>query len=414
MNLLKGLVKCFASYDPSWSQPIELMSSGVKIGLSMFAPTLAIILIGSISPSMTTSSINQHEMLSSPLVDSFSPYTTQAAQISLPSTKIVDVSYIARLCTLSILSPVTFDILFNRFLPLTKMTLLRLMVVIMSRKSADDSAKAVISQRLKSGRVRRCRGYDLYFPPKQNDNLRIEHEGKVLIPSLFFFPGFGITHEAYSETAAAISDCGIAVAVISLEPLRLAHKELGGGKNDISRLLASAGTDVSSYYKDYASPLIIEWNLGGHSMGAYNSLQLAEYIVNQSEMLSVAMKDESSVSRIGSDIIVWAAGNLVDAIPNLRVNNKISPLRVLLINGSNDGIVQFTPQTKRELLTKLPKSTTELRTIKGANHSGFSSYDTASKKSATYAMNGHRTISLEAQHNEACILTARFLLNRYK
>jgi len=413
MRLLKGLVKCFSSYDPSWSQPLELMSSGVKIGLTMLAPTIAIILIGSILPSstMTPASINYNGLLSSSLVDSFSPYTSQADHISLPTSSI---SYIRRLCTLSILSPVTFDILIRHFLPITRMTLSRLVVVLMSRKSADDSAKAIISERVRSGRAKRRRGYDLYFPPKQVDKLKIKQRGKVLIPSLFFFPGFGIDHTAYSDVAARISDCGIAVAVISLEPLRLAHEALGGGIDDIRRLLRVAGKDVSKYYKHETSSLIVEWNLGGHSMGAYNALQAWAASDDESELPSVILKNKKSVSRMGSDIVVWAGGNLVDGVvPNLRINRR-PPLRVLVLNGSKDGIVKMSPQQKRELLSRLPKSTTELRTIKGGNHSGFASYDTASKKSSTFAMNGPRTISLEAQHSEACSQTIRFLLDRYK
>ncbi len=416
MKLLKGFVRCFSSYDPpSWSQPLELMTSGMEIGLTMLVPTIAIILIGSILPSSTApASINYGGLLSSSLVDTFSPHVTQAAHISLPpSTSIIDTSYIGRLCTLSILSPVTFDILFRHFLPIMRITLARLVVVLGSRKFPDASAKDTLSQRVREGRAKRRRGYDLYFPPKQVDKLGIKQRGKVLIPSLFFFPGFGIDHASYADLAARISDDGIAVAVISLEPLRLAHKALGGGIDDICRLLRVAGKDISKYYKDDTSPLIIEWNIGGHSMGGYNSLQLAEDVMNQSEVPSVILKNKKSVSRIGSDIVVWAAGNLFDGVPNLRINKR-PPLRVLVLNGSNDGIVQMSPQKKRALLSKLPKSTTELRTIKGANHSGFASYDTASKNSSTFAMNGPRTISLEAQHNDACSRTIRFLLDRYK
>lgn len=382
----------------------------------MLVPTIAIILIGSILPSSTTTpaSINYDGLLTSSLVDSFSPHASQAAHISLPpSTSIIDMSYIGRLFTLSIFSPVTFDILFRHFLPITRITLRRLVVVLGSRKAADTRAKAILSQRLREGRAKRRRGYDLYFPPKQVDKLGIKQRGKVLIPSLFFFPGFGIDHVAYSDLAARISDEGIAVAVISLEPLRLAHKALGGGIDEIRRFVRVAGKDISKYYKDDSSPLIIEWNIGGHSMGGYNSLQLAEDIMNQSEVPSVILKNKKSVSRIGSDIVVWAAGNIVDGVPNLRINKR-PPLRVLVLNGSNDGIVQMSPQQKRALLSRLPKSTTELRSIKGANHSGFASYDTASKSSSTFAMNGPRTISVEAQHHEACSRTTRFLLDRYK
>ena len=422
------MVRCFASYDPSWSQSLELMSSGMKIGLTMLLPTIALILIGSILPSSTTTATIDNygdggRLLSPSLVNSFSPYISQAASLALPTTTAtsnnndIDVQYIGRLGTLSLLSPVTYDIVFHHFLPILKMTISRLIVVLMSRKSSDESCRTILSQRVRSGRVKRRRGdYDLYFPPKDN-KLRIKRSGKTLIPSLVFFPGFGIHHSAYADVAARMSDAGIAVAVVSLEPLRLAHEALGGGIDDIRRLIRLAGEDISSYYnyKDNSSGLIIEWSLGGHSMGGYNSLQLAEAIEQQShsESTSVILKNKKSISRVGLDIIVWAAGNLVDIMPNLRINKR-PPLRVLLLNGTNDGIVKISPKQKRQLLSKLPKSTTELRTIKGANHSGFASYDTASMKSSTFSFNGHRTITLEEQQKEACSQTVRFILDRYK
>lgn len=291
------------------------------------------------------------------------------------------------------------------------MTLARLMVVVMNRKDGDVSAKAIISQRVRSGRAKRRRGvYDLYLP--QNDKLRIKRGRETLVPSLILFPGFGIHHSAYAEVAARISDSGIAVAVVSLEPLRLAHEALGGGIDDVRRIIRLAGEDVSRYYNNY-SELIIEWSVGGHSMGGYNSLQLAEAILIEQETPSVVLKNKKSVSQIGLDIVVWAAGNLVDIVPKLRINKR-PPLRVLILNGTNDGIVRMDPKLKRKLLSKLPKSTTEMRTIKGANHSGFASYDAASKKSTTFSFNGERTITLNEQHEEVCSQTVRFILDRYK
>lgn len=411
---LIGLVKCFSSYNASWAQSLELMYAGVNTGLMMLAPTIMLIMIGSILPSSSTTTINNYDgLLSQSLIDSFSPYAAHTTSLSLqPTTSNVDVPYIGRMCACAFLSPVTFDIVFRQFFPILHMTITRLVVVLMSRKRADESAIAVVSQRIRSGRVKRRRGvYDLYFPPK-DDKLMMKNSGKTIIPALFFFPGFGVDHTAYADVAARMSDSGIAVAVLSLEPFRLAHKALGGGIDDIRRLLRVAGEDISSYYGN-DSELVIEWGLGGHSMGGYNSLQLAKDITNESASPSVII-NKSSVSRVRLNIVVWAAGHLVDVVPNLRINKR-QPLRVIVLNGSNDGIVQISPQKKRELLSRLPKSTTELRTIHGANHSGFASYDTASKiNSSTFSLNGHRTITLEAQHEEACSQTVRFLLARYK
>ena len=413
------MVRCFASYDPAWSQPLELLSCGMKLGLTMLVPAITLTILGSIlpSPALTTLSIDDFAgRLSPSIVASFSPYIPQTSGLALQATSssnnIIDTQYIGRLCTLSLLSPVTYDILFHHFLPIMRMTLTRLMVVVMNRKGGDASAKAIISQRVSSGRVKRRRGvYDLYLP--QNDEkLRIKRGGKTLVPSLILFPGFGIHHSAYAEVAARLSDSGVAVAVVSLEPLRLAHEALGGGIDDVRRIIRLAGEDVSRYYYNY-SELIIEWSVGGHSMGGYNSLQLAEAILIEQETPSVVLKNKKSVSQIGLDIVVWAAGNLVDIVPKLRINKR-PPLRVLILNGENDGIVKMDAKLKRQLLSKLPKSTTELRTIKGANHSGFASYDTASKKSTTFSFNGERTITLNEQHEEVCSQTVRFILDRYK
>jgi len=324
---------------------------------------------------------------------------------------------------LSLISPISLDVIFNRLSPIVFQVLQRFKVVLQSRKRADHSTRVQLREKIKEGRVLQRHSYDLYFPPKESSGDTTTHSNPI--KCLLFFPGFGIHHSAYADVASLISMYGIPVAVVSLEPLRLAHAKLGGSIQDVRRILKSAGRDVAKYYKQHDNDkskekdnesVILEWDLGGHSMGGYNSLQLAP-VVQQSDdehlTIKLSKKDES-LSRIGSQIIVWGAGNLVESVPNLQTLNSSdeSTFRVLILLGSNDDLAKFTShRQKRDLLRKLPRRS-RMQTIKGANHSGFASYDEASKKSSTFSLNGIRDITLTDQQKETARRTADFLLNQ--
>ena len=427
---------------------------------------------------------------SSELVSSstLTPPTTMMGLI--PSLYTFDLSYVIRLALLSLLSPVAMDLLFNHFAPLFIQVCSRLIVVLIARKGPDADARIALAQRVKIGRVIRRHGYDLYLPPppspllslvqqplleNNNDQTKSnvddgagptkatgpslnnmeqhqqqhqpqqppspaskDSQNKKIIQSLLFFPGFGICHSAYSDVASRMSDMGIPVAVVSLEPFRLAHNVLGGGMNDVKRLLKLAGKEVVQYYKraqkneninaieDCADQtMIVEWALGGHSMGGYAVLQLGEELLEINEQPSITLRD-GSISKVSNQLIVWAAGPFVDSVPDLRTttlsplssyrdksHTAVSkPLKVLILLASKDEIAKFqSEQQKLELLSKLPKRTTLLHTIDGGNHSGFASYNTATKKSKQ-STDGTRDIPLEVQHVEACSRTVCFLLQK--
>jgi pimeloyl-ACP methyl ester carboxylesterase len=220
-----------------------------------------------------------------------------------------------------------------------------------------------------------------------------------------------VHHSSYADVASRISDYGIPVAVASLEPLRLAHKKLGGGMDDVRRLIRLAGEELVMHYKrlHLDEKVVIEWALGGHSMGGYNALQLAEVLqASNGQVNSVSLKN-GSISRLGAKIVAWAAGTNAQSFPDLR---DATLLRVLILLAFNDSIASISsPQQKQQLLSKLPKRTRLIK-INGGNHSGFASYDDASKKSGTMSANGPRHISLELQQKEASRLTASFLLHK--
>jgi len=423
------------------------------------------------------------------IVDAFSPYTSSSLELvsllppptpaTTPFTSSIkirqsssflpnfDLPYLLRLVVLTIISPVTLDIVFHHFAPIILQVFARVKFVLSSRKDPDASANTALMQRVRIRRAIRRHAYDLYLPPKSSNvattaasstaaNKKLDDRSSssshnsnsrnntiIKIKSLLFFPGFGIHHAAYADVASKISDCGIPVMVVSLEPFRLAHGALGGGMEHVIRWITSAGKEVVADYsennREYNEKknsidnrgekmngnVIVEWALGGHSMGGYNALQLAEELLlllqteTKNNPPSIVLRD-GSITRVGSQIVAWAAGTAVENVPNLLLteanvtspspsSSAIYPLRVLLLLASNDKIAKFAShEQKRQLLSnKLPKAS-RLETIQGGNHAGFGSYDTANKSDG---LDGPRSISLEAQHEEASKRTVRFLLD---
>ncbi|KAL9183744.1 hypothetical protein ACHAXT_004600 [Thalassiosira profunda] len=417
---IRSFIACWSFYDAAaWEPQLAMLESADRLMADMLVPALLLMLAGSMLPSTHSTSDGGIPSIAvdRDVVDAFSPCTSHASALSLmhspPSSTVIhsilsniDAQYLQRLLALTILSPTSIDAIFCRLVPVLRQVLSRLWVVLMSRKGADAATKEALRERVRSERVIRRHAYDLYLPPKTID------AKKGRIRALLFFPGFGIHHEVYADVAYHLSEYGIPVAVASLEPLRLAYETLGAGIRDVTRIIASAGEDVVRYCKscqhgggNAEGPIEVEWALGGHSMGGYNALQLAEEMQTNAPTVTLA---HGSISKIGPQIVAWAAGTVVKSVPNIR---RIAPsLRVFLLLASNDTIAQFaSPWQRRELIRKLPRGS-KLVEIEGGNHSGFASYDEDSKRSATYLINGPRDISLEEQQAEAARSTAKFLL----
>lgn len=428
---LKSLVDCFSLYDPSaWKASLELLDSGLKLGMDILLPALLLSLVASFLPSSRLGGTDAVGGLPS-YTNVFSPYTPHSLALSsLPphatSDAVVDYSlfsnfdpnYLVRCIVLSMFSPITIDILFRNFAPVTSTLLSRLQTVLSSHKGPDISTKLFLSERVQLGRAIRRHAYDLYFPPKVSDAIKLN-----CIQSLLFFPGFGIDRSAYADVSSRISDEGIPVAVVSLEPFRLAHKSLGGGMNDVRRLIQLAGQDiVQQHYKHHVHKdkfgsetksderrrsIIIEWAIGGHSMGGYNALQLAEVLQSNDGKPPSVLLHDGSLSRIGRKIVAWAAGTDVNLFPDLSHAGSSLQLEVLILLASKDSIARIlSHQQKRRILSRLPKKS-RLGTIKGGNHSGFASYE-----SQTSPFDGLREISLESQHEATSFQTTSFLLNK--
>lgn len=457
------LMRCFAIYEAeTWDPLLESYKEGTKLAWDMLIPTLLLGLWGArSSPSSMTAAIGgvDHESL----VRTLSPYLLVAPWDS-PATSstsagilpTMDPSLLLRFYLLSLLSPVPFHILSRHFLPICRALIVRLAVVFSNHRGPDRSASNELAARVSSGRVVRRHDYDLFLPPPTTSLPEEDANGATIsrarsgvsngalaygkaqlgrrnmqrVPALLFFPGYGIHHAAYASVASRLSDAGITVAVVSLEPFRLAHDLLGAGMKDVLRLIALAGRDVVRHRHGAThnqsvpevQPVAVEWALGGHSMGGYAALQLGEELLR---MRDVGDEDhickiwnDGSIARLSNQLVIWGAGTLAGGFPRLvddspssdRRSSRLEsirtlpPLSVLILLASNDPIASL-PKDKGErmaVLSKLPRDTTVLHTIEGGNHGGFASYKDS-------GFDGPRDIPLEVQHVEACSQTVRFL-----
>jgi hypothetical protein len=255
------------------------------------------------------------------------------------------------------------------------------------RHSAFPDALNLVKGRLQSGRMLRQARYDLYLPP--SDAFRVsDNLPKLEIPmGLVLVPGALVDHNAYVRLAVGLSDQGILVALLNLEPYRLAVRHLGAGPRDIQAILRqiSEHTSVDSIInvKKIDPNLVMsngievkEWSIGGHSQGALAASKLAK--------------------PLGINNLVLIAMSI------MPTNQSKENLNTLVILASNDGYL-FLRQTREKFRSMLPSSTT-YHMIEGGNHAGFAHYGPQIK-------DGERTIPLEEQQN-SCITTVANFLNK--
>ena len=314
----------------------------------------------------------------------------------------------------------------------------RFAFLVKARKTATDDAISALSDGVDSGRVLRRGRYDLYLPPAHPYpppyvNMVGKRAGvrshkkprsrRVPMPGLVLIPGMLVPTSSYASVASRLSDTGVAVAVLSLEPWRLARSETGAGVNDVIRVMKDAGRDVARWRRrgrrqtpagggESAAVMAdgdgggklevekeeeeigVEWSLGGHSMGGYAALSVASQWQGG--------RDSGSRGR-ARRLVIWAAGSRPDLIPDLSQ----SPFReIFLLFASGD--VYCPPLTGRSTAlpqSKLPQGGRVLcDVVRGGNHDGFASYPT------TPQYDGVRRISRDRQHNLVSQKTGFFLL----
>lgn len=232
------------------------------------------------------------------------------------------------------------------------------------RKQVEIDAINTRNERMQCGRAHHCRRYDVYLPT--------EYQGQALL----FFPGACVPHTCYSEVAALMSDEGLVVVVVSMEPLAMPSAGLGADAPPLRRIMRQ----VDREYLPYPA----QWSLGGHSFGAFAAMRLALELDPQS-------------------VVLWGAGNFPDA----RTNVSMLSCPVLVIQGSNDKIAQHTTESWEAFLKLLPPNTTRTM-ISGGTHNGFASYPN------NPAVDGIPGTTKEKQHQQAATATSKFVLKNSK
>ena len=227
--------------------------------------------------------------------------------------------------------------------------------------------------------------YDLYLPPPPpatttTTNKKEEEEEQkeaLSFPAVILLPGALVPHRAYARVASMLSDCGVIVAVLSMEPMGMAKRHLGADPGRLKRiqqdvlLATAAGMSVSS------------WGLVGHSLGAFAAMHL----------LAALSLSERKPSRL----VLWGAANLPHTRTNLR---HFTSAHVLVVQGGCDGFCHMADPTAFQ--QDFPPQT-RYHTIAGGIHNQFGSYQDGMGQTAR--------ISNHQFHQKLTATTARFLHN---
>jgi len=239
------------------------------------------------------------------------------------------------------------------------------------------SAQNALARRMEEGRAIRYSGYDVFLPPTAT-------AGAATYPGLIFYPGWLINHTAYAPIAAKLSDAGMVVVVLSMEPFR---SSVQNNEAETARYLRIIYELLAEKAPDHPVP---SWAVGGHGAGA-----------------QLAMKIARATSPGTSKLVVWGCGSRPIDHRAARLSDKEGKLDVLVLNGSEDVLQVKQPSfvQKTDFRKLLPKST-RYRTIPGGNQNGFGHYE----KHKNRKRDGVRTITLERQQEIAVEETAAFLL----
>jgi hypothetical protein len=274
--------------------------------------------------------------------------------------------------------------------------------------SADSLASHVLRERIRSGRALRNHNFDLYLPPASTamqETLPPQIEGKVEniqrenAKGLILLPGAYVDHTAYAPVAAMLSDAGVAVAVVSMEPMRLATQWLGASLSTINQVAQRATAMVGERSSQGGAKRNVSWYIGGHSLGAYAAMNIVK---NLEQVKQSSPRRAKTVNLASTRLIVWAAGSFHDLIPDLT---SCHDLQVLFIFGANDLTAVPSKENFQYARSRMPEKRVHFGTIPGANHNGFAAYQ------SNPTFDGVRTIALDKQHHDVAKLTSAFLSN---
>jgi hypothetical protein len=291
------------------------------------------------------------------------------------------------------------------------------------RSSPLPSAIRTLRDSIDDKRAYRKRRFDVYLPPltsfeevssttptttphhaEQQQKRQKQH-------AILFFPGANVPHIAYSEIAARLSDHGLLVVVLSMEPFRLASTHLGADQNSVKRIVQKL--ERSSF----GSQVDLEWTLIGHSMGAFAVCQLFRDFWEQEQQFKTTSPhnnnfNQNTQSLSISRLVLLGVGAFVAVATDLSCIDSSSgdnDRRILIVQGSNNQVVAMLSANQNEFDALFPQSCTQRETIAGGTHGGFASYG---DKTGMSGSKNNDALSREEQQEQACALTARFLLGK--
>jgi hypothetical protein len=222
-----------------------------------------------------------------------------------------------------------------------------------NRNHALPSAIEGIRMRIASNRAYRTRRYDVYLPPSSL-TMRNNAQSKTQ-KAIVMLPGALVPHPSYSELAGRLSDTGLLVVVTSLEPCLLADPNLGADIGSIRRIMSQIQKQLRIDN--------MEWILMGHSMGAFGAMRLYDQFHKQQSDKKIR------------DLVLLGVAPFINECTDLSHYNNFTETRILLIQASDDVLVELLEDRQKELYTNFPVDTTARRDILGATHHGFASYD---------------------------------------
>lgn len=263
--------------------------------------------------------------------------------------------------------------------------------MIIYRQDAFKSARNLLTDRIAVGRAQRMDKCDVYYPAVPEGG---ELKAKI---GFVFFPGALVDRAAYAPVASRLSESGILVAVANLEPCRaVLDVKKYNLKENVMHMISDA-----LLRSDRGMWTVEEWAIGGHSAGGTLAMK--------------AVADEFSSTM--KKVVLWGVLQGHEIYGPKQTLRDIPGLDVLVINGSEDGIVDRTPQKFEKFAAIVPpmrspqcsedkKGLTHYVTLEGGNHSGCAHYgpQTFPKQDGT------RLITLEQQQRQTVETTAEFLL----
>ncbi len=272
------------------------------------------------------------------------------------------------------------------------------------RTEALPSAVKNLQLRVQQGRATRHRRYDVYWPTTIDPRIPAQaseytsHSHNLPQKAILVLPGFGISHVAYSEVASRFSDAGFVVVVVSMEPLRLAHRHLGADAVSITRIMRRVQGDNDHF----------QWSLLGHSAGGFGAMHLFEKLRRQpAPTLSIHTHTRTRTRTHIHKLILWGCAAIIDMstdLSQLLFQEEDSPA-ILILQATNDSLLELTKPFQETFEKHFPKHQTVTEWIAGGTHQGFASYESTWVGSPDMAT----AIAYVDQQDQACNKTIAFL-----